>query len=110
MMNKCIKAGLALYVLVMFGCVIAFFMQQSIAYSDHIYPARERIMAAKGANLDAAQIAEHNRHLSEASIGMANEIEEHLLSLLVANLATGVFLVFCILNHKHDNKSIKGTI
>lgn len=110
MMNKRIKAGLAVYVLVMFGCVIAFFMQKSITYSDHIHPARERMMEAMGASLDAAEIAEHNRHLSEASIGMGNEIEEHLLSLLVANLATGVFLVFCILNHKHDNKSIKGTI
>ena len=108
-MNKSIKAALAVYVIVMLGCIVAFLMQKSVTYNDHINPARERMMEAMGTNTELAQAVEYNRHLAEASIGMGHEIEEHLLSLLIANLATGIFLVFCILNHKNDNKAIQGT-
>ena len=103
-MNRTVKIALGIYVIVMLGCVFAFFMQKSVAYNDHINPAREQMMASMGTSPETAQIVEYNRRLAETSIGMGHEIEEHLLSLLVANIATGIFLAFCILNHKTDNK------
>ncbi len=102
-MKKSMKVALAVYVIVMLVSVSSFFMQKKVTYNDHINPAREKILSSMGTSPEIALSVEYNRYLSEKSIGMGNEIEEHLLSLLVANLATGIFLVFCILNRKTDN-------
>ncbi len=106
-MNRIVKLALAVYVLVMFVCTISFFMQKSVIYGDHINPAREDMMEFRGTNPDTAQAIEYNRSLAESSIRMGNELQEHLFILLLANLATGVFLVLCVLHSMKDNQRLK---
>ena len=102
-MYRTIKVALAVYVLVMVVCTVVFFMQKSVIYSEHINPAREKMLAFTGSNPDVEQSVEYNRSLGESSIRMGNEIQEHLFILLLANLATGIFLVVCVLYFMNDN-------
>jgi len=78
-MKKTVKIALAMYVIVMLGCVFAFVMQKSVTY-EHINFAREKIIAAMGTDPNMVQSVDYNRYLAEASIAMGHEIEEHLLN------------------------------
>jgi len=108
-MDKIVKLALVAYILIMLGCTVAFFMQKSVIYNDHINPAREKMLASMGTNPDTAQSIEYNRALAETSIRAGNEIQEHLYILLLANLTTGIFLVVCVIYLKNDNKGVEHT-
>ncbi|MHB1037706.1 MAG: hypothetical protein ACYC35_24595 [Pirellulales bacterium] len=104
-MKTSVKIAVAVYLLVMVGCLAAFFVQQSVVYSDHITPGREQSRAPMAVTLKDKATGESRQAeitLLDDSIAtnpprMGNEIEEHLLSLLAANLATGAMLVFVVL-------------
>ncbi len=102
-MYRIIKVALAVYIVVMLVCAVVFFMQKSVIYSEHINPAQEKMLTSMGENADAEKAIEYNRSLAETSIRMGNEIQEHLFILLLANLATGIFLVVCVLYFMNDH-------
>ncbi len=104
-MRTSVKIAVGMYLLVMAGCVAAFFVQQSVVYSDHIRPGREQSRSPVPVTLKdktsgevrEAEISFVNDSVVTNPLRMGNEIEEHLLSLMVANLATGVMFVFVVI-------------
>jgi hypothetical protein len=105
-MRNSVKIAVALYLLAMVGCLAAFFVQQSVVYTDHIRPGLARSHMPIAVTLEDkatgdtrhAEITLVNDSLATNPPRMGNEIEEHLLSLLAANLATGVMLVFLLIS------------
>jgi len=100
-MNKTIKAAALIYLLLIIGCAVIFFNQQSIIRSQHISPGM-----AKAASPIAVQIEDKaSGEMREAKLiflddsgltnplRMWNEIEEQLMTVFVALFATGVLLV-----------------
>jgi hypothetical protein len=104
-MKTSVKIALGMYLLVMAGCVAAFFVQQSVVYGDHIRPGREQsrfpvavtFKDKVSGEIREAEIAFVNDAIAANPLRMGNEIEEHLLSLMTANLATGAMLVFLVI-------------
>src|SRR5262245_57245118 len=86
----------------MAACVIGFFVQQSVVYGDHIRPGRETahspiavtVRDKESGQVREAEIAFLDNSIASSPLRMGNEIEEHLLSLMTANLATGLMLLF----------------
>ena len=105
-MRTSVKIALGTYLLVMAGCVVVFFLQQSIVYGDHITPGREQsrspvvVTFKDNVSQEAreAEITFVNDAIATNPLRMGNEIEEHLLSLMAANLATGAMLVFLVIS------------
>ncbi len=105
-MKISIKIAVAVYLIVMIGCVFAFFVQRSVVYGDHIRPGREHskspvVVQLKDRQSGAVREAELtfvNDSVVTNPLRMGNEIEEHLQSLLVANLATGLLILFVVFN------------
>lgn len=101
-MKTSVKTAIAVYLVVMAGCVVAFFVQQSVVYSDHITPGREQAQSPvtitlrdkQSGEVREAEITFVNDSIVTSPLRMGNEIEEHLLSLMVAILATGMMLLF----------------
>ena len=101
-MKTPVKIAIATYLVVMAGCVVAFFAQQSVVYGDHIRQGREQSQSPVAIMLRDKQSGETreaemtfvNDSIATNPLRMGNEIEEHLLSLMVANLATGMMLLF----------------
>ena len=102
-MKMSVKIAVAVYLVVMAGCVVAFFAQQSLVYGEHIVPGLQYSRSPVAVTLRDAQSGEvHYFTFVDDSVvadplRMGNEIEEHLLSLMVANLATGVMLLFVVM-------------
>ena len=104
-MKTSVKVAVAVYLLVMVGCLAAFFVQQSVVYSDHITPGREQSRTPMAVTFKdkatgetrQAEITLLDDSIATNPLRMGNEIEEHLLSLLAANLATGAMLIFIVL-------------
>ncbi len=104
-MKTSVKVAVGIYLLVMSGCIVAFFTQQSIVYGDHIRPGHQQSRSPVAVTLKdkatgeirEAEISFLNRSVVTNPLRMGNEIEEHLLSLMVANLATGIMLVFVVI-------------
>jgi hypothetical protein len=71
-------------------------------YSDHITPGREQAQSPvtitlrdkQSGEVREAEITFVNDSIVTSPLRMGNEIEEHLLSLMVAILATGMMLLF----------------
>ena len=90
--------------LVMAGRVVAFLVQRSVVYGDHINPGREHRLAPvtitfkdkQSGEVREAEITFVNDSIATNPVQMGNEIEEHLQSLIVANLATGIMLLFVV--------------
>ena len=105
-MNSRLKVGAVVYGLVLAGCTVAYFIQRNVVFGDHIRPGREHArdfiaVEIKEKGSDAAREADLkflNSSVVTNPLRMGNELEEHLQSLLFANLATGVFLVFAVFN------------
>jgi hypothetical protein len=101
-MRTSVKIGVAVYLVVMAGCVVAFFAQQSVVNGDHIRPGLRDSRSPVGITLRDRQSGEVreaeltfvNDSVVTNPLRMGNEIEEHLLSLMAANLATGMMLLF----------------
>jgi len=104
-MRTSVKIAVGMYLVVMAGCVVAFFVQQSVVYGDHIRPGREQSRTPMAVTFKdkvtgeerQAEITFVNDSLATNPLRMGNEIEEHLLSLMTANLATGAMLVFLVI-------------
>ena len=100
-MKTSVRIAIAAYIIAMAGCTVAFFVQQSIVYS-HITPVRQRphspmavtLKDRQSGELREAELTFVNDSVVTNPLGMGNEIEEHLLSLLAANWATGIVLLF----------------
>jgi hypothetical protein len=105
MMNKMLKFGTIVYGLVLAGCLFAFAVQQYVI-EDQMSRNRQHVNGPYVVEIrekDAEKATEVelrliNTALSSSPLSLTNELEEHILSLLVANLATGVFLVFAVVN------------
>ena len=101
-MKTSLKIAIGLYLLVMVGCLLTFFVQQGIVKSDHINPGRKNsgnpvpiVLKDKvSGESQEAEIIFIDGSIVTNPLRMGNEIEEHLLTLLLANLATGAMLVF----------------
>jgi hypothetical protein len=103
-MKTSVKLTIAVYLAVMMGCLVSFFVQQSIVYDDHIRPGRRgskspvaiTLMDKQSGEIQEAELTFVNDSLVTNPLRMGNEIEEHLLSVMVANVATGMLLVFVL--------------
>jgi len=104
-MRTSVKIAVGMYLLVMAGCVVAFFVQQSTVYGDHIRPGCQQSRSPVAVTFKdkvsgearEAEITFVDDSMATNPLRMGNEIEEHLLSLMAANLATGAMLVFLVI-------------
>jgi len=109
-MKTSFKIAIATYLVVMAGCVGAFFVQQSVVYGDHIRPGREQsrspvavtLRDKQSGEVREAEITFLNTSLATNPLRMGNEIEEQFLSLMVANLATGMMILFFAVTRSHN--------
>jgi len=105
-MDKRLKVGTILYGIVLVGCTAAFFIQRNVVVGDHIRPGREHArdyiaVEIKEKGDEGAREADLrflNSSVVTNPLRMGNELEEHMQLLLLANLATGIFLVFVVLS------------
>jgi hypothetical protein len=103
-MKTSAKIAVGVYLLVMAGCVVAFLVQRSVVYGDHINPGRQHRRAPVAVTFkdkQSGEVREAKITFVDDSIvynpaAMGNEIEEHLQSLIVANLATGIMVLFVV--------------
>lgn len=103
-MKTSAKIAAGVYLLVMAGCVVAFLVQRSVVYGDHINPGRGHTRAPVAVTFkdkQSGEVREAEITFVDDSIvynpaAMGNEIEEHLQSLIVANLATGIMVLFVV--------------
>jgi hypothetical protein len=80
-------------------------VQRSVVYGDHIRPGRDQSRFPVAVTLKdkvsgetrEAEMAFLNDAIVTNPLRMGNEIEEHLLSLMAANLATGAMLVSLVI-------------
>jgi hypothetical protein len=114
-MKTTLKIAIAIYLIVMVGCVIVFFVQQSVVYGNHIKPGRETSHSPvavtfrdkQSGQVHEAEITFVNDSIATNPLRMGNEIEEHLLSLMTANLATGLMLL--VVAFSRANRPVAGT-
>jgi len=103
-MRKALAIATIVYAIIMILCATLFFVQKSTVYDNHIHPGRDRqsqflqvqIKNKHPRDIREAEIRFINDHVFADALRMGNEIEEHLQILLIANLATAIFLVFTV--------------
>ena len=112
-MRKALTVATIAYAIIMIFCATLYFVQRSIVYGDHIDPNRGKqnqflqvqIKDKNPRGIREAEIRFIDDHVFTDALRMGNELEEHLQILLIANLATAVFLVFIVLILDIKNKA-----
>ena len=113
-MKTTLKIAIAIYLIVMVGCAIGYLVQQSVVHNSIVRgheaprsPVAVTFRDKQSGLVREAEITFIDNSIATRSLSMANEIEEHLLSLMTANLATGLMLL--IVAFTCANKPVAGT-
>ncbi len=100
-MKTPIRIAAIVYLVVMIGCIVAFFVQKSLIYKEHIRPGHEQSGSPIAVRFQDKQ-SEHalegeltflNDSVLTNPLRMGNEVQEQLGALMIANLVTGVLLL-----------------
>lgn len=100
-MDRTFTITTAAYVFIILGCTFAFFIQRHTVFSNHISPGREQshepiavqILEKGATNPKEAKLTFINDGPVTNPLRMGSEMEEQLQVLLIANLATGIYLI-----------------